>query len=176
MLRANDPSAHVCYRDFCQILTCISFCCAAGFWSASRLARLDEAVASQSEKAPKEHLDVYHKLLREYALAAEPYEETLHALVKKLLQKTRSEDENVKLRAANALLQLWSIEIDASLAAFTPEAMPFLVELLEVGGETQRVTKELLARMNEHVSDSEEQDGDDSDDDGDDVQSLQDSE
>jgi Asp-tRNA(Asn)/Glu-tRNA(Gln) amidotransferase B subunit len=106
-------------------------------------------------------------VLSAYAQVVEPQENVLHDLVKALLKETRSEEEDAQLRAVEALRRLWDSGIEASLAAYSAESMPFLVETLETGGVVQKATKELLARMNEQTeaSDSESGSEDGSDDD-----------
>lgn len=77
----------------------------------------------------------YNKTLQAFAVTVESNEGVLHQLVRQLLEKTRSEDEDVQIATVHALESLWDAGIQSTLAAYSPESMPFLVELLEGGGE-----------------------------------------
>ena len=145
-----------------------------GFWTAARLSKLVTPLAQhiESDNVQDGRLSVpYTALLGAVSQAIEEHEQILHDLVKAFLTRTRSEDEDIQLAAVNALRIMWDAGIDASMAAHSAESMPFLVEALETGGQVERATKELLARMNEDQDGagstaSDDEDASDSDDDG----------
>jgi len=145
-----------------------------GFWTAARLSKLVTPLAQhiESDNVQDGRLSVpYTALLGAVSQAIEEHEQILHDLVKAFLTRTRSEDEDIQLAAVNALRIMWDAGIDASMAAHSAESMPFLVEALETGGQVERATKELLARMNEdqdgaESTASDDEDASGSDDDG----------
>lgn len=135
-----------------------------GFWTSARASKLVTPIVNQVDSpaiADPRFMRVYHALLASFSQAIESYEQVLHDVVRGYLQKTRSEDEAVQLAAILSLQKMWDSGIETSLATHSAESMPFLVEALETGGEVERATKDLLARMNEDEGQDEESDSED---------------
>ena len=134
-----------------------------GFWTVNRLSKLVQPIVQQVESdnmSDSRFAANYTALLTTFAQTIEPQEQVLHDIIRAYLQKTRSDNEAIQLAAIKALQTMWDSGIEASMAAHSAESMPFLVETLESGGQVERATKDLLARMNEDEAGGESSDAD----------------